>query len=169
MKLVLLVPFFWITSLQGSWLPAWFTQSFNDKKLNERYAIIKPVKPNFLEADFTGDKINDIAVQVIDKKNRKRGVLIINGGTNKHYIFGAGYKFASEDFDDTNWVDGWSLYKSKVAYKTLFDADGDISGSKKVKIAHVAVSIYAIEDGSELAGALIYWNGTKYVSIHQGE
>nr|WP_067058612.1 hypothetical protein [Mucilaginibacter sp. L294] len=169
MKVCLLFLFFWIASLQVIGLPGWFAKSFNDKKLNERYVIIKPVKPYFLEADFTGDKITDVAVQVVDKKSKKRGILIINGGTNKHYIFGAGYKFANEVFDDTNWLDGWNLHKNKVAYKTLFDANGDISGSKKVKVSHPAISIYAIEDGSELAGALIYWNGTKYISIHQGE
>ena len=169
MKSCFLIPLFWIASLQAIWLPGWFTKSFTNKKLNERYMIIRPCKPEFLEADFTGDKINDIAVQVVDKKNKKRGILIINGGTNKHYVFGAGYKVTNEDLDDTNWLDGWNLHKDKVAYKTLFDAEGDILGSKKVKVYHPAISIYSIEDGSELAGALIYWNGTKYVSIHQGE
>ncbi|MFA6248067.1 MAG: hypothetical protein WC615_14105 [Mucilaginibacter sp.] len=169
MKLSLLFSLFWIIFLQATELPGLFTKSFNEKKLNERYQIIKPIKPGYLEADFTGDRITDIAVQVVDKKSKKRGILIINGGSNKHYIFGAGYKFAGEDFNDTNWLDGWRIYKDKIAYKTLFDAEGDIAGSKKVKVSHPAISIYSIEDGSELAGALIYWNGTKYVSIHQGE
>ena len=169
MKLLLLIPLFGITSLQATVLPDWFTKSFNEKKLNERYQIIKPIKPDHLETDFTGDKIKDIAVQVVDKRSKKRGILIINGGTNKHYIFGAGYKFANEDFNDTNWLDGWRIHKDKVAYKTLFDAEGDIKGSKKVKISYPAISIYELQDGDELAGALIYWNGATYISIHQGE
>lgn len=169
MKLELLSLCFWMTFLPASKLPEWFIQSFNNKKLNERYVIINPVKSEFLEADFTGDKIADIAVQIIDKQNKKRGILIINGSTNKHYVFGAGYKFAGEDFNDTNWLNGWRLYKAKVAYQTVFSDDGDIAGSKKVKISYPAISIYALQDGSEIAGALIYWNGEKYVSIHQGE
>lgn len=169
MKIGLLSLCFWITSLAATKLPAWFMQSFNNKKLNERYVVIKPVKPEFLQADFNGDKIIDVAVQIIDKRSKKRGVLIINGGTNKHYIFGAGFKFAAEDFNDTNWLDGWRLHKAKVAYKTIFNTDGDIAGSKKVKISYPAISIYALQDGSEIAGALIYWDGKKYISIHQGE
>ncbi|MCO5935680.1 hypothetical protein NAF17_09010 [Mucilaginibacter sp. RB4R14] len=166
MKLILLSFCFLMNSFTLTELPIWFIKSFNNKKLNERYAIINP---KFLEADFNGDKIQDIAVQVIDKRSKKKGILIINGGTNKHCIFGAGFKFAGDDFNDTNWLDGWRLYKAKVAYETTFNADGDIKGSRKVKISHPAISIYSLQDGSEIAGALIYWDGKNYVSIHQGE
>ncbi|MBD1385780.1 hypothetical protein IDJ75_10865 [Mucilaginibacter rigui] len=169
MKLSLLFAVFWMTSAHATGLPGWFTKSFNEKKLNERYLIIKPIKPGYLEADFTGDKINDIAVQVLDKKSKKRGILIIDGGTKTYYIFGAGQKIPDEDFNDTNWLNGWRLHKDKFAYQTIFDANGDISGSKKVKIPHPAISIYSLQDGDELAGVLIYWNGAGYTSIHQGE
>ena len=157
------------THFQSIKLPDWFAKAFNSQKLNERYTIINHIKPYFLEADFNGDKINDVAVQIINKASKKKGVLIINGGSGKHCIFGAGFKFDNEDFSDTNWLNGWHIYRKSIAYKTLINSDGDIIGGKKVKISHPAINIYATEDGEEYAGQLIYWNGLKYVSIHQGE
>jgi hypothetical protein len=150
-------------------LPAWFLRSFNAQKLNARYSILSTAKPYFLEADFNGDKVNDAAIQVVDKKTKKQGVLIINGGQNKYFVFGASYKFRNEDFNDTNWLDGWRIYKEKIAFETTFDAEGDIKGSSQIKLKHPAIYIYAIEGDDEIAGQLIYWNGKKYDSIHQGE
>jgi hypothetical protein len=150
-------------------VPPWFAKSFSEKKLNDHYSIIKSVKPLFLEADFNGDKINDIAVQVINNKSRKKGVLIMNGGSNKFYVFGAGIRFSGEDFDNTNWLNGWRIDKSKFAYKNTITADGDIIGGKRIRLHYPAMCIYAMEDGDEIAGQLIYWDGSKYISIHQGE
>jgi hypothetical protein len=150
-------------------LPAWFAQSFNDQQLQEKYLIIKAITPGFLEADFNGDKRNDLAVQVIDKKNKKRGILIIHAGQKSFFVFGAGKKFKKEDFDNTNWMDGWQIDNKHIAYETQFNSDGDIAGSKKVKINYPGISIYSLQDGEPLAGLLLYWDGTKYNTIHQGE
>jgi hypothetical protein len=150
-------------------LPEWFLQSFNSLKLEQQYKIIQPCKPAFLEADFNGDHQNDIAVQIIDLKTNKRGLLIINGGQNNYVVFGCGKKFTGETFSDTNWLDGWRVFRSKQAYEPIFDVDGGMSGSKKIILKHPAVSIYSIEDRDEISGQLIYWNGSKYISIHQGE
>jgi len=154
---------------EKSALPKWFSQSFSSLKLDKQFKIIQPCKPAFLEGDFNGDKQKDIAVQIIDIKTKKRGILIINCGNNNYFVFGCGKKFNDETFSDTNWLDGWKIFKSKKAYKPIFDADGGISGSKIIILKYLGISIYSIEDGDEIAGQLIYWNGNKYVSIHQGE
>ncbi|NCD70510.1 hypothetical protein [Mucilaginibacter agri] len=150
-------------------LPQWFLQSFSSLKLEKQYKVIQPCKPAFLEADFNGDKQNDIAVQIIDLKSKKRGLLIINGGQNNYFIFGCGKKFADETFSDTNWLNGWRVFKSRYAYKPTFNTDGDITGSKRVNLKFPAISIYSREDGDEIAGQYIYWNNNKYISTHQGE
>lgn len=150
-------------------MPVWFTKSFEVQKLKEKYNIDTKLKPGFLEAHFNGDRLKDVAVQVIDKKTKKKGILVINGGQRKYFMLGAGYKFTNEDFNDTNWLNGWELYKKHIAYQTLFSNDGDISGSKKVKLQHTAINAYSLEEGEPSAGILIYWDGKKYTSIHQGE
>ncbi|WDF56279.1 hypothetical protein [Mucilaginibacter sp. KACC 22063] len=153
----------------NSTIPKWFLQTFTFLKLEKQFRIIESSKPVFLEADFNGDKQNDIAVQVIDLKSKKKGIIIIDGGQNNYSVFGCGKKFADEIFSDTNWITGWRIFKSKYAYKPMFNADGDIIGNKKIILKNPAISIYNIEDGDEVAGQIIYWNGNKYVSIHQGE
>jgi frataxin-like iron-binding protein CyaY len=150
-------------------LPAWFTKAFSEQKFNIKYAIIGQAKATFLKADFNGDHTEDIVVQIIDIKTKKKGLLIINGQSNKSFVFGAGAKFKGESFDNTNWLKGWRLYKDKVAYETVFNPDGDIIGGKKIHIKYLAIYAYGLEDGEETAGVLIYWNGTNYISIHQGE
>jgi len=168
-KMALLFTVMYLHAYSEGALPNWFLQSFNSLKLEQQYKIIQPGKPAFLEADFNGDKQGDIAVQIIDLKTKKKGILIINGGQNSHFVFGCGKKFPEETFFDTNWLNGWRIFKSKYAYKPTFNADGDITGSKKISLKYPAINIYSTEDGDEVAGQLIYWKGNKYISIHQGE
>ena len=149
-------------------LPAWFLKSFNDHQLNTRYKIIA-AKPDFLEADFNGDGKNDIAVQIIEIKTKKKGVLIINAGSSDYFLFGAGTKSKSDDSENTNWVNGWKIYRNKYAYKTLTNADGDLMGSKKILLKYPAIYLYALEDGAEEGGLVFYWDGKKYSFIHQGD
>ncbi|OKS89589.1 hypothetical protein RG47T_5073 [Mucilaginibacter polytrichastri] len=150
-------------------LPKWFLQTFNALKLEQQYKIIQPCKPAFLEADFNGDHQNDVVVQIIDLKTKKRGLLIINGGQNNYFVFGGGKEFTGEGFSDTNWLDGWRVFKNKQAYEPILGADGGMSGSKKIILKHPAISIFSIEENDEISGELIYWKGNKYISIHQGE
>jgi len=150
-------------------LPAWFLKSFDAQKLNQLYIIVNRSTPQFLEADFNGDKVKDIAVQVKDAKTGKLGLLIINYGQNSCYVFGAGKKFSGETFDQTKWIDGWKIFTKKNAYKPSFKTNGDIESEKKVKIKYNSIYVYKIEDGDDIAGELIYWDGIRYRSIHQGE
>jgi hypothetical protein len=150
-------------------LPDWFTKTFDEKKLDLHYSIIQPSKPAFLEADFNGDGKKDIAVQIMDIKTKKKGILIINAGESQYYTFGAGQKLIGESFNDTNWLSGWKIYRNKTAYKSRFNKDGDMISGRKIKLKCPAVYIYHTEDGDDVAGQLIYWDGIKYISIHQGE
>lgn len=65
-------------------------------------------------------------------------------------------------------MDGWKIIKDKVVYETKFD-NGDIIGSIKRNLKNNSISVWQTQDGSPLAGGIIYWAGTKYSWIHQGE
>jgi len=158
-----------ITFANAAALPGWFIKSFNNQKLNQHYLIVNNAKPTFLEADFNGDSKNDVAVQLTDIKTKKKGILIINFGQNKFYVFGAGVKFANEGFDNTNWINGWKINRDKTVYETMFKPNGDIIGGRKITIKYPAISAYMLEDEVETPVILIYWNGLKYESIHQGD
>lgn len=149
-------------------LPTPFLQTFQRKGLDKHYSLGDYLKPSFLQADFNGDGTIDIAALVVEKATKKRGVLFLHGKTGEHFIVGAGTTI--DNLDNFSWADRWSLYRKKVAHQTRFEKEsGDITGSKEVKLARPAVLIEDYEDGAALAGGLIYWNGKKYVWIHQGE
>jgi len=126
------------------------------------------LKPSFLQADFNGDPTEDIAVLVLEKATKRKGVLLIHGKTREHFVFGAGTQFYNGGID-FRWVDRWKLYMKKTAFETQFDEEsGDIIGGKEIKLARPGILIEDYEDGSALAGGIICWNGKKYIWIHQG-
>jgi hypothetical protein len=149
-------------------IPLWYIKSLKQQKLDQRYELKGYLKPAYLEADFNGDGIEDIASLVLDKKTKKEGILLIHGGTSQYFVFGAGTKFGNGS-DDFKWAGGWQIYKKKIAYEMLFDNDGGMSGSKKIKLKRQSVFIYDLEDGEPNSGGIIYWAGKKYIWIHQGE
>ncbi len=153
---------------QAQQLPGWFITAFNVQKLNTKYTITSFLKPAFLTADFNGDKVNDIAVLVTEIKTKKKGVLLIHGKTCQYFVFGAGVKFGNGGAD-FNWLKQWDLYKEKVAHEMLFDKDGGMTGSKKIKLVRTGLLVTDLEDGQPNSGGIIYWNGIKYIWIHQGE
>jgi hypothetical protein len=149
-------------------LPSWFTKVFIEKGLDKTYLINQKLKPVFLQDDFNADKVEDVAVLVTDKRLNKKGILLIHGKSNAYYVLGAGKKLG--DIDDFNWLDKWSVYKQKTAQETQFDKEtGDIIGGKEVKLSHQGILLEDYEDGGFISGGIIYWNGKKYIWIHQGE
>lgn len=142
---------------------------FKNKGLDKKYVIAPFLEPAFLQADFNGDSTPDIAVLVTEKATKRRGILLIHGGTNEYFLFGAGTSLGSAG-KDFKWADKWTLYTKKTAMKTQFDKkSGDIIGGKTLKLVRPGILIQDLEDGAALSGGIIYWNGTKYIWIHQGE
>lgn len=168
--ILLLFPFCQICAQQIS-MPKWFYQVFSQNRLNEKFEVKNMLKPGYLEADFNGDGIKDIAVMVQEKKNHKIGIVLIHGGTFQYLVFGAGNPMGKVEFSETDnlkWMNGWKVYSDKIAYQTKFN-NGEIVGSYKRKLSNNAISLWALEDGEPVAGGLIVWNGKKYIWIHQGE
>ena len=173
MRPFLLIPFSLLVTTvvysQNTALPTWFLNTFRSQGLDKKYSTASFLKPAYLQADFNGDAAPDIAVLIIEKATKQKGILLIHGKTNTTYILGAGTAFGNGD-RDFKWADKWQLYTKKSAYETQFDKNsGDIIGGKEVKLKRPGILIEDYEDGAALAGGIIYWNGTKYIWIHQGE
>ena len=153
---------------QTTTFPAWFSDSFKSKGLDNKYDIASFLKHSLLQTDFNGDATQDIAVLVIEKAPKRKGILLIHRGTNEHFAFGAGTPLNGDK--DFKWADKWQLYTKKTAFETQFHKEsGDILGGKEVKLVRPGILIEDYEDGFALAGGIIYWNGMKYIWIHQGE
>ncbi|HEX9511929.1 MAG TPA: hypothetical protein VF939_15670 [Puia sp.] len=149
--------------------PGWVRDSLKSKGLDKKYELSSYLNPPFLQADFNGDGSSDLVVLILEKATNKKGILLIPGNSNQYHVFGAGTNFGNGS-DNFKWVDKWSIYKQKTAHETQFDKkSGDILGGKKIELKRFAISLVDIEDGSEVSGGLIYWDGKKYTWIHQGE
>lgn len=164
---IILLLTFKVTSSQKLTLPTWFQTVFKAKGLDKKYSITPFLKAGLLQADFNGDKLNDIAVLVTERATKKTGILLIHQ-QGSYFTFGAGTKFGSGS-DNFKWAKGWKIYNEKTASETQFSKDGDIIGGKEIKLYRPGITIWAEEDGEPIAGGIIYWTGQKYIWIHQGE
>jgi hypothetical protein len=65
---------------------------------------------------------------------------------------------------DIDWVDYWGLVEDKETFETTFSEEGDVSGSKKVKLYNLSI----ILGGDEVGGGLITYRKGSYKWVHQG-
>lgn len=150
-------------------LPSWALDAFRQNGLDKKYVLVSYLKPSYWQADFNGDNNPDIVVLISEKQTKKKGLLLIHNQTNEYFILGAGIKFGNGG-DNFRWADKWSVYKKKIATETQFDPKtGDIKGGKNVKLSRPGILVEDLEDDAALAGMIIYWDGKKYIEIHQGE
>jgi len=112
-----------------------------------------------IRADFNGDGTLDKAFY--KKDNTTSGIIIIHGKTNEEVRIGFGKPFSH--FTEFDWVDYWGLVEDRETSETTFAEDGDILGSKKVKLLNPSIALG--ED--ELGGGLITFINGKYLWIHQ--
>lgn len=112
-----------------------------------------------IRADFNGDGILDQAFYKND--NGTSGIIITHGRTNEEVKIGFGKQFAHmTEFD---WVVYWGLVEDRETSETTFTEDGDVLGSKDVKLQNPSIVLGADESGG---GLITFMNG-KYVWIHQ--
>jgi len=134
--------------------------------VGDKYYPAAFITPAFQNADFDGDGVDDTAVLVREVGSGKRGVVIVDGRNSAcRYVMGAGTVFRGSD--DLTWLRRWSVYRKGVAFETRFDPkSGDIIGGRQIQLQRPAL---LLEDPRVHAGGLVYWNGRRYVWIHQGE
>jgi len=143
-------------------LPSWAAEKF--KAYSGKYVLSSYVKPQFLEADLSGDKKPDVAIVIERRVDKKKGILILFASTDKAFIAGAGDKFGKGG-DDFEWANTWSIFKEKTTFETTFKPNGDVDSAKEVKLERPGIEIKE-EEG---AGGIIYFNGKEFIWIHQGD
>ncbi len=141
-------------------LPRWGQDQFN--KFAGKYDLAKYVTPQFLEADFSGDKKNDLAIPIERKTDQKKGLLILFAGSNHVFVIGAGFAFENAG-DDFKWATTWSIINDKVTYEITFKPNGEVDGKREMTLERPAIRMTE-EEGS---GGLIYFNGKKFIWIQQ--
>jgi hypothetical protein len=134
-------------------IPAWVKPVIEKSEVAQNYRIIDQINPFYLEADFTGDKLDDIAFFVESKFDGKKGVMIINRGKNTLFVLGAGKDIGMGDH--VNWCQTWFVYRDKG----LFDG----VGSKKAVLKYPAIRL----EKSEKISLFVYWSGKKYKTYAQ--
>ncbi|MES2543735.1 MAG: hypothetical protein V4548_02535 [Bacteroidota bacterium] len=112
-----------------------------------------------ISADFNGDGIIDKAFY--KKENETSGIIIKHGKTNEEVRIGFGKPFSH--MTEFNWVDYWGLVEDRETSETTFTEDGDVLGSKEIKLQNPSIALGA----DEVGGGLITFINGKYVWIHQ--
>ena len=141
----------------------WTIYSLSSLDLGGNYFVYDALNPMYFEADFNGKGQIDIAIFIYDHKSKKKGILIHHQEDESYHILGAGQLF--NNYDNLDWVDVWTIYRSKIAYRTTFKENGDIDSSVKVELTNISIYVAA----SEQSGNLITWNGNRYEWVHTGE
>lgn len=77
------------------------------------YKIEDWVKPSYLEEDFKGDGILDVAVPISEIKTNKKGFAVIHGKTFEVFILGAGKLFKNALSDNQDYIDSWTINRKK--------------------------------------------------------
>ena len=74
----------------------------------DHYEVYFEMSPFFQRGDFNGDGAFDIAIQVVHKTSRKRGIVFLHQNDLNYYIIGAGKSFADLG-DDFSWLNKWRI------------------------------------------------------------
>jgi hypothetical protein len=131
-------------------------QSSNEFKGTKLFKLMDIIK-----ADFNGDGFLDQAF--FKKENGTSGIIIKHSNTNEVVRIGFGRSFSSWPDFDCNWVDNWGLIQDNKTYEITFTEDGDILGSRDVRLQNPSIVLGA--DGA--GGGVITFLYGKYVWINQ--
>ena len=145
-------------------LPNWFVKTEILKKLiiNKSYKLENRLNPLYLEDDFNGDKILDIAVPIFEIASGKKGFAIIHGKTFEIFIIGAGNLVQNGLSDNMDYIDIWTINREKIYEPGAEETTGNQEdGSLILENNTIEIS------KSELGGGQIYWNGKNYAYFHQ--
>lgn len=134
----------------------------NQLIINKSYKIENRLNPLYLEADFNGDGILDIAIPIYEINTNKKGIVIIHGKTFEVYILGAGKSFKNSLGDDQSYIDIWRVNHKKENKPGVEEETGN--GENGILILeNPSIEI----EKSELGSGQIYWNGKEYAYFHQ--
>jgi hypothetical protein len=96
-------------------LPDDIQELYKQEKIKGIYSIRADLNPFYIRGDFDGDKKQDYALSIIERKTGKKGILIYHSGTRTYYIVGAGKLFNDRHpGDDFSWMDAWKVSMNKM-------------------------------------------------------
>ncbi|HUL43251.1 MAG TPA: hypothetical protein VLY03_02725 [Bacteroidota bacterium] len=134
-------------------IPRWARDEFQ-RTMADKYAITYSLFPHTLLGDFDGDGKKDVVIQVVEKRSKMAGFMIIHARKPQALfigktIVGAGRSIGTSG-DDLSWVNEWSVVSAKrlaaADYGSIIDAKGD-------------ALIFAKRGAQKF---LLYWNGKRY-------
>lgn len=131
-------------------LPSWVHDALRTGGYAERYELFTGLNPHYQRGRFDSDDKSDIAVTIREKRSGKRGIAIIHRSNGAVHIIGAGEPFGNGG-DDFSWLGVWWV------------VERDVTG----KAAAPSRDILVVEK-PEAAGAIISWDGTKYIWKQEG-
>src|SRR5688572_5753644 len=109
-------------------LPGELRQLYDQEKIRSLYNIRTDLNPFYLRGDFDGDKKQDYALSIVEKKTKKKGILVYHAGTKTHYIMGAGKSLKNGiKGDDYRWMDAWKVYDEK-------DVENGVGETEKISL-----------------------------------
>jgi hypothetical protein len=87
----------------------------------DKYEVYFNMSPFFQRGDFDGDGEFDIAIQVVSKTSRKRGIAFLHANDLNYRVIGAGKDFGNLG-DDFSWlkkwrIDSYSLQQNRISAK----------------------------------------------------
>lgn len=137
------------------------TEEYRKRSLNEFEKATLYNLTDTLIADFNGDRFLDQAFYKND--NETFGIIIRHGKTSEEVRIGFGKNFSIWTDFDCNWVDYWALVEDRKTSEKTFSEDGDVLGSREIKLQNPSIALGA----DEVGGGLITFLNGKYVWIHQ--
>jgi hypothetical protein len=140
-------------------LPEELNHLYSQAKIKDVYSIRTDLNPFYLRGDFDGDKKQDYALGIADRKTNKKGILIYHTGTKTHYIIAAGKPLSnSNGGNDYSWMDAWKVYVER-------EVGTGVGEKEKITLKGEAILAMKVESGS----GLIYWTGKNYSWYQQGD
>ena len=132
-------------------LPRWAAPMLHDSGFHDRYELFLGLNPYFLTARLDGDDSMDVAIQILERATRKRGLVIIHWRDRSLHVLGAGNRLGNGG-DDFQWLWVW-----RVAPPAEVDAPA-LRGREALYL-----------EKPEAAGGYVYWNGATYLWRQAGD
>jgi hypothetical protein len=140
-------------------LPSQLREFYGDSSISSGYLINKDLNPFYLRGDFDGDRKMDYALSIVDRKTKKKGIVIYHTGTKKYFLLGAGVKIQDGyDRDDLDWMDAWTVYDKE-------NVEQGVTSAKPPKLKGEAIYAEKLESSS----GIICWDGKGYRWYQQGD
>jgi len=147
-----------IASGQNLYLPEDLNDFYNQDKVKSLFEINTGMNPFYLRGDFDGDKTADYALAVIERKTRKKGIIIFHSVSKNYFVVGAGKGLSTRSGDDYEWMNAWEVYDKR-------EPELGVGEAGKIKLKGEAILVQKLESSS----GLVYWDGKEYQWYQQGD